>query len=142
MPMCGCTMSCSSCFQTTLISPKAVRQACENCCVIGLCLFVKVSKKISDDYRYLPLLSPTFLADSVTPSALCSEHCKLARLLQVCPQNLLRRLEGEMGETGVSFLEPVCELEGEQCLTLRTSLSAGASAVTVGMETQVGESLH
>ena len=72
--------------------------------------------------------------NEVTPSKLCSDHCKLIKLLEVCPHNLLRKVEARMEELGVSFLQPECDADkGDiNCLPLQTSLSARPSAAIVG----------
>ena len=55
---------------------------------------------------------------------LCTGHCMLEDLLQVCPNDVLRKMKGEMEESGYTFSKPVCKEEqrSSDCLSVQTAL--------------------
>ena len=64
-----------------------------------------------------------------TPSALCSSHCQLMELLQVCPNGVLDEVKRAMQHSGYSFMDPVCGSEGgglqeATCIPVQTPLFA------------------
>ena len=50
---------------------------------------------------------------------MCSAHCKLEKLLQVCPKMILKGLKKEMNGTNKAFLEPLCDHpeERDRCMS-------------------------
>lgn len=69
-------------------------------------------------------------SDTATPSALCSSHCQLMELLQVCPSGVLDEIKVEMQQSRYSFFQPLCDQNGSsqeedvQCLPVQTRLFA------------------
>ena len=55
---------------------------------------------------------------------MCSDHCKLEELLHVCPNQILRRLKGQMEESRFTFIEPSCDMEeSDTCLPAQLHLA-------------------
>ena len=69
---------------------------------------------------------------------LCTGHCMLEDLLQVCPNDVLRKMKGEMEESGYTFSKPVCKEEqrSSDCLSVQTTMFSFAVA---GITTTQGE---
>ena len=53
---------------------------------------------------------------------LCSGHCRLKELLQICPNNLLENLRKERVFSERVFYEPDCDIpeENKTCIAVQT----------------------
>ena len=66
------------------------------------------------------------ILEGASPYQLCSDHCRLVELLQVCPNNVLEQVRQRMDTVVQSFSPLVCDTESaesEQCMSVQARVT-------------------